>query len=299
MVGWETLGDAIPTDSDQFGGQYLNRISQLLTGSDIAAVDSTLAPIIGTKWTFKSGMLWMQDVAGTHTVNIIPDTQSVNVVIKTPAQSFTPDYIMLRTQAETIQNKVISGTQNTFSNIPDSALSANVDLVNTAGTISGLDTYLTACFALRNPANTFSTIVNAGAVITANNTLTLPIITDTLVGRTTTDTLSSKSISGATNTLTLIPDAALSANVALENIGNAFTGANTFNTFTMNDAQNIVLGTTTGTRIGTATTQKIGFYNKAPVIQASAIASPTSDTVGGKVAIDAIRTVLINLGLTA
>ena len=39
---------------------------------------------------------------------------------------------------------------------------------------------------------------------------------------------------------------------------------------TMADAKNIVLNTTTGTKIGTATTQKLGFYNAAPVVQPSA-----------------------------
>jgi hypothetical protein len=33
---------------------------------------------------------------------------------------------------------------------------------------------------------------------------------------------------------------------------------------------NIALGTTTGTKIGTATTQKLGFYNATPVVQPSA-----------------------------
>jgi hypothetical protein len=47
-----------------------------------------------------------------------------------------------------------------------------------------------------------STIVNTG-------TLTLPTSTDTLVGRATTDTLTNKSISGSTNTLTNIPNSAL------------------------------------------------------------------------------------------
>jgi hypothetical protein len=49
--------------------------------------------------------------------------------------------------------------------------------------------------------------------------------------------------------------------------------------------KNIVLGTTTGTKIGTATTQKLGFYNATPIVQPSS----TTD----------LRTALINLGLYA
>ncbi len=43
----------------------------------------------------------------------------------------------------------------------------------------------------------------------------------------------------------------------------------------INDAINVVLGTTTGTKFGTATTQKMGFWNAAPVIQ------PTVTTAAG------------------
>lgn len=72
------------------------------------------------------------------------------------------------------------------------------------------------------------------------------------------------------------------------------------------DGRKIFLGTTTGTRIGSATTEKIGFYNKTPVVQAGAISSPTppgvayvqAEAQSARNAIDAIRTVLINLGLT-
>lgn len=39
---------------------------------------------------------------------------------------------------------------------------------------------------------------------------------------------------------------------------------------TMTDAKNIALDTTTGTKIGTATNQKLGFYNTTPVVQAGA-----------------------------
>lgn len=54
---------------------------------------------------------------------------------------------------------------------------------------------------------------------------------------------------------------------------------------TITDAKNIVLDTTTGTKIGTATTQKLGFFNATPVVQ------PTSTTD--------LRTALINLGFVA
>jgi hypothetical protein len=41
------------------------------------------------------------------------------------------------------------------------------------------------------------------------------------------------------------------------------------------DAGNISVGTTTGTKIGTATTQKLGFYNATPVVQPAAVADAT------------------------
>ena len=44
---------------------------------------------------------------------------------------------------------------------------------------------------------------------------------------------------------------------------------------TLGDAQNIAFNTTTGTKIGTATTQKIGFWNATPVVQPAAIADAT------------------------
>jgi hypothetical protein len=45
---------------------------------------------------------------------------------------------------------------------------------------------------------------------------------------------------------------------------------------TVSDGGNVVLGTTTGTKIGTATTQKLGFYNATPVVQPTAVADATT-----------------------
>jgi hypothetical protein len=70
----------------------------------------------------------------------------------------------------------------------------------------------------------------------------------------------------------------------------------------MGDAIDITLNATTGTKIGTATTQKLGFYNKTPIVQPAAITAPTAGTTidtEARAAINSIRTALTALGLTA
>jgi hypothetical protein len=53
-------------------------------------------------------------------------------------------------------------------------------------------------------------------------------------------------------------------------------------TCTFDDAKNIVVGSTTGTKIGTATGQKLGFWNVAPVIQpAAALQAAITNSTGG------------------
>lgn len=48
------------------------------------------------------------------------------------------------------------------------------------------------------------------------------------------------------------------------------TGAAVNGSLTMGDGNNIVVNSTTGTKIGTATTQKLGFFNATPVVQPAA-----------------------------
>jgi hypothetical protein len=56
-------------------------------------------------------------------------------------------------------------------------------------------------------------------------------------------------------------------------------------TFTIADANDIAVGTTTGTKIGTATTQKLGFWNKSPVVQPTTAISAATFVVdsGGSI----------------
>lgn len=54
------------------------------------------------------------------------------------------------------------------------------------------------------------------------------------------------------------------------------------NGLTLADALNLITGTTTGMKIGTATTQKLGFYNATPIVQPTDGATLTNNvTVGG------------------
>ena len=70
---------------------------------------------------------------------------------------------------------------------------------------------------------------------------------------------------------------------------------------TIGDTKNIVVSTSTGTKIGTATGQKIAFHNATPVVQAAHIADLANDANGTAIAtaVNAILTVLENKGFTA
>ena len=67
---------------------------------------------------------------------------------------------------------------------------------------------------------------------------------------------------------------------------------------TIADALNIAVGTTTGTKIGTGTTQKIGFFDATPVVQQTAVADAT-DAASVITQLNALLTRVRNLGLIA
>ena len=113
---------------------------------------------------------------------------------------------------------------------------------------------------------------------TFTGTVTAPTFSGALTGNATSITGSiteSQVTNLATDLSTHTTNIALKANIAAP----SFTGA----TFTLADAQNIVLGTTTGTQFGTSTTQKIAFFASTPIVK------PTGSVI----------TALTNLGLVA
>lgn len=64
------------------------------------------------------------------------------------------------------------------------------------------------------------------------------------------------------------------------------------------DGVNIAVGTTTGLKIGTATSQKVGFFNATPVVQQT-LAAAASDAGTTQTLANSLRSALIALGLGA
>jgi hypothetical protein len=87
--------------------------------------------------------------------------------------------------------------------------------------------------------------------------------------------------------------------VAVPTISSTDTLSNkTLSGVTIADATNIILNTTTGTKIGTATSQKLGFFNQTPVVQPTAVADAT-DAASVITQLNALLTRMRNLGLIA
>jgi hypothetical protein len=93
------------------------------------------------------------------------------------------------------------------------------------------------------------------------------------------------------NTLYLGVSAATTGGTTVNHLAIASTGAATFSgsvtaaSYTVNDAGNISVGTTTGTKIGTATSQKLSFWNATPIIQptTSIAESAFVENLGGSI----------------
>lgn len=96
--------------------------------------------------------------------------------------------------------------------------------------------------------------------------------------------------------VTITPAASFGAGVTVTGMITANGG------MTLGSGDNIVLSTTTGTKIATGTTQLLGFWNATPVDQPAHIADPTGGVVidaESRTAIAAINAMLAETGLTA
>lgn len=189
------------------------------------------------------------------------------------------------------------------------------DLFNGVAAIDTVDfnnnvTFRTNILRYRNPGNTFSYIISTSA-ITADRTITEPLLTgnDTRVYEAHTQTLLNKTLTSPvistivnTGTLTL-PTATttITGRDTTDTLSNKTFAATTVDgTVTFNDAKDIAFNTTTGTKIGTATTQKLAFFNATPVVQQAANADTSGATLAAlETEVNELKATLRTFGLIA
>jgi hypothetical protein len=127
-------------------------------------------------------------------------------------------------------------------------------------------------------------------------------------------TVTSVAGTGTVNGLTLTGTVTSTGNLTLGGtldlssppaIGGSAAAAGTFTSLTANtsltlaDTVNVVLNATTGTKIGTATTQKLAFYNSTPVVQPAGTGVTAGFTAGSGTAVLADSTFTGNTGAAA
>jgi len=138
-----------------------------------------------------------------------------------------------------------------------------------------------------NPTLTLdATLAGISAVTTA---------ADQLVYSTGVDTFAATSFTAAGRAL--VDDATAAAQRTTLGVGTA--DSPTFAGLTIADAGNVVLATGTGTKIGTATSQKLGFFNATPVIQQAGTGETVGFTAGGGTTVTDASTFTGNVGATA
>jgi hypothetical protein len=66
---------------------------------------------------------------------------------------------------------------------------------------------------------------------------------------------------------------------------------------TLTDAMNLIVGSTTGTKVGTSATQKLGFYGATPVVRPTGTPAAATDPATTMALVNSLRASLIALGL--
>jgi hypothetical protein len=162
----------------------------------------------------------------------------------------------------------------------------NLGLVGSPTIAESDVTNLTSDLALKAPlaSPTFTGTVTSGEIDAKKVGTTLHGATALVIQRTTaaTDAQSINFTNGVGGDF-LIGRAAGSDDLLLgTNVGAGFVERVRFSSsaLTLSDAYNVVLNSTTGTKIGTATTQKLAFYNSTPIVQPSGNALTALSNLG-------------------
>ncbi len=134
-MGWPTISGVMSSIPTKFGGDISQTLSNLFSNIDIAVADATWKPLVNTDVRFRSGRLRFSDES------VVPNEIQHTVVnqggartIQIPLLDAAPNVPVYASLAQTLTGKIMSGTNNSFSNIPISSLTGSFGKPNMPAT---------------------------------------------------------------------------------------------------------------------------------------------------------------------
>jgi hypothetical protein len=271
----------------------------VMTGSGAFQVRSVAASNAGLLVTNGNG------TAGNMTISLADDVAAIEALSTTG--------IACRTASNTWSLRTLTGPAAGLSITNGTGVSGNPTIA-LANDLSALEGLASTGLAVRTGADAWAqrtlTGPAAGIAVTNGNGVsgnpTIALVNDLsaleglatvgLSARTGVDTWAIRILTGTTNQITILDGGGTAGNPTFSTPQDIHTGATMTlaganltggatvgsGTLSLSDSVSVATGTSSGTRIGTATSQKIGFWNATPVVQpASAVQAAITDSTGG------------------
>ena len=219
------IGDA---DTATFTTTKISTLSKSLLSTSIVYVDQ-INTFDDFNQIFKDNRLLISNPADTFAYTLIADAIAANRNITLPLLTAN-DTMVTAAFTQTLTNKTIAAGSNTITGIVDANIGTHTstkititakgqlnsstvytDQTNTYGAFAQV--FPTSQLKIQNPAGTFNYILATSAIITADKTVTLPLLTgnDVFVTEAFAQTLTNKTIAAGSNTVTGIVDANIGA----------------------------------------------------------------------------------------
>lgn len=271
----------------------------LVSASTTVDVSAATAPTNGQVLTATSGTTatWQTPSAGSGDV-VGPASATDNAVVRfdtTTGKLIQNSAVTIADTSGDITGGKYNGLTITTSTGTLTVASAKTITHNATTTFAGTDgkTLTISNSGTLGGGDAFVLAIAAAKTLTVSNTLTFTGTDASSVAfgtggtvlytaSTIPLTVGSTTIASGTDTRILYDNAGVLGEYTLTGTGTvvAMQTNPTLSGVTITDATNIVLNTTTGTKIGTGTTQKLAFYNSTPVVQQTGDVATALSTLG-------------------